>query len=60
VLADLYTSSLAKFSRNRSAARELLQVGEFPRVPGLDDAKLAAMTSVTRVILNLHELINRD
>jgi hypothetical protein len=64
VLSDLYASSLAKFAGDRSAADRLLQVGESPLAPGfdkgLDRARLAAMTGVTRVMLNLHEMINRD
>jgi hypothetical protein len=60
IVSDLYFSSLAKFKQNGSAAKELIRVGEAPLASGLDTAKLAAMTSVTRVMLNLHEMISRD
>jgi hypothetical protein len=60
VLSDLYASSLARFTKDHVAANNLLHIGETPLNPRLDPVKLAAMTSVTRVMLNLHEMINRD
>jgi hypothetical protein len=37
----------------------LIKTGEAPVAKNVDAAELAAWTNVTRVILNLHETINR-
>jgi hypothetical protein len=60
VLLALYRKNLAQFQRNAKAARELLQVGDAPVAPSLPMARVAAMTTVTRAILNLHETITRN
>jgi Protein of unknown function (DUF1553)/Protein of unknown function (DUF1549)/Planctomycete cytochrome C len=59
VLARLYDKHLAQYRADGKAAAELLSVGQRPVPPRIDQAELAAWTSVARVILNLHETITR-
>jgi hypothetical protein len=49
-----------QYRSDPAAARELLGVGEAPIPPDFDIAELAAWTSVSRVLLNLHETITRN
>lgn len=60
VLLTLYRKNLAQFQRDAQAARALLKVGDAPISPDLPAAQVAAMTTVTRAILNLHETITRN
>lgn len=60
ILSKLYQKSLAEFLRNPEAARELASVGDAPTEKKMNSAKLAAMVTVTRAILNLHETITRN
>jgi hypothetical protein len=55
----LYKKHLAEYTVDEAAAVKLLQVGELPKPTDVGSAELAAWTSVTRVILNLHETIVR-
>ncbi len=59
VLRTLHQTQLASFRRNRTAADDLLRVGESPRQTRLDAADLAAWTMVASTILNLDETITR-
>ena len=59
-LTALYRKSLARFQADPAAARKLLQVGEAPRLPGAPPANIAALTTVARAILNMHETITRN
>lgn len=59
LLADLWRREVTRFRADPPAAAALASVGESPRPRGLDVAELAAWTSVTRAILNLHETITR-
>ena len=59
-LAGLYAKSLSQFQRSPADARELIHEGEAPVPPGLKDAEFAAMTTVARAILNMHETITRN
>ena len=59
ILVELYTKELARFRRSPADAKALANVGEAPRIAG-NDADLAATVSVTRAILNLHEVITRN
>jgi hypothetical protein len=59
-LLDLHRQNLAQFAADSAAASKLLEVGEAPLLPGANPAELAAMTTVTRAILNLHETITRN
>jgi hypothetical protein len=60
ILANLYMKSLEDFRADPQRATELLQVGEAPVARDLRPADLAAMTMVTRAIVNLHETITRN
>ncbi|MEO6726373.1 MAG: PSD1 and planctomycete cytochrome C domain-containing protein [Blastocatellia bacterium] len=60
VLFDLHKKSLLRFQRDLPGARELTSIGNAPVANELNAAKLAAMTAVTRAILNLHETITRN
>jgi hypothetical protein len=59
-LTALHDKSLAAFRNNLDAAGNLIRTGEYPVPSDLAPASLAAMTTVTRVVLNLHELITRN
>ena len=48
------------YGEDLEAAKQFLGVGMRPIPEGLDHAELAAWTSVTRIILNLHETITRN
>jgi hypothetical protein len=60
ILSGLYERNLKRFAAAPATARELLSTGEAPRPSDVNQASLAAMTTVTRAILNLHELITRN
>jgi hypothetical protein len=59
-LSELYAKGLAQFQRSPADARQLVHEGESPVPAGLKDAELAAMTTVARAILNMHETITRN
>jgi len=59
-LAELHAKSLARFKANAANAAQFVHIGEKPVASGIAPAELAAMTTVTRVMLNLHEVITRD
>lgn len=59
-LTTLHANSVARFEQSPDEARRLITAGEY-RVPSdIAPVRLAAMTTVTRVVLNLHELITRN
>ncbi len=59
ILADLYEKHLAQFAGDPASAASFLKVGEKPAPEGLDPVQLAAWSSVSRTILNTHEMIYR-
>jgi len=59
-LRDVYHNAALHFETDRKGAAGLLAIGEAPVPAGMKTQDLAAMTSVARVILNLHEAITRD
>lgn len=59
ILAAIYEKHLQQYAEDPDAAKALLTVGEFAAPEGVDPATLAAWTSVSRVLLNLHETITR-
>ena len=59
VLSALAAQHLADYRKDEKAAQELLNVGLKPAPKDLNAAELAAWTSVSRVLLNLHETITR-
>ncbi len=60
VLMDLYKARSREFEQNPAAAREFLNTGlsSFPADSAVSTH--AALTAVTRTLLNLHETITRD
>ncbi|HVY91132.1 MAG TPA: DUF1553 domain-containing protein, partial [Bryobacteraceae bacterium] len=59
-LRDVYHSAALHFETDRKGAAGLLAIGEAPVPAEMKTEDLATMTSVARVILNLHEAITRD
>jgi hypothetical protein len=59
-LSELHEKSLARFKADPASAVRFVQIGEKPVASGGAPAALAAMATVTRVMLNLHEMITRD
>jgi hypothetical protein len=60
VLIELHRKSLLSFGRNPASAGEFANIGDATVAKELNAAKLAAMATVTRAILNLHETITRN
>ncbi len=60
ILLDLHRQSLAAFTADPAGARALIAIGDTPRPARPAPLRLAAMTAVTRALLNLHETITRD
>ncbi len=60
ILERLLQKHQRQYQDDPAGARDLLGIGETPAPPQLDPAELAAWTSVTRVILNLHETMTRN
>jgi hypothetical protein len=60
ILEGLHGRSLERFRSAPGEAARLLAVGDAPPPDGGDRAELAALTAVTRAVLNLHETITRN
>jgi len=60
ILGGLYERNLKRFAGAPAAAREFMSKGEAPLPPDRNLAPFAAMATVTRAVLNLHELITRN
>ena len=60
VIRRRFHRSLEIFRIDSSAARELVHVGEFSVNENLDVSELAAFTTVTSLILNLDEVVNKE
>ena len=58
-LLEFLATQRSYYVANESEARKLLQVGRQPPAADLPPAEYAAWTSLTRVVLNLHETITR-
>lgn len=59
VLTHRYESSLLAFQNDPASASQLLHVGEFPLDEKVNVQELAALTTVTSLILNLDEVVNQ-
>ena len=59
ILMAIHAEAWARFRADAEAARKLLAVGESPSDPALNDAELAAWTTVASTILNLDETITK-
>jgi hypothetical protein len=60
LLEKLYEDHHKQYEADPKAAEALLAVGQRPLPRDLNLAEVAAWTSVTRVLLNLHETITRN
>jgi len=60
ILHGLYDRNLKRFTGEPNSAREFLAVGEAPLDQAENPARLAALATVTRAVLNLHEIITRN
>jgi hypothetical protein len=60
VLSGLYERSLKRFTADPDSARGFVSTGEAPPPDARRPAMIAAMATVTRAVLNLHELITRN
>ncbi len=60
ILTALLEQATNEYQDNSKAASELLSVGAKPAPEDLDQVELAAWTTITRTILNLHEAITRN
>jgi hypothetical protein len=59
-LREFYQREMQRYRNDPAAAQEFLAIGQSPVAVEEDSAEMAAMTSVTRVILNLHETVTRN
>lgn len=59
ILAKLYDKHLVEYKNDDTAAEQFLNTGAFPRPSDANVEQLAALTSVARVVMNLHETITR-
>ena len=59
-LEQLYESDYQRFANAPDQARRLLEFGQSPVSDQLRPVEVAAWTSVTRTLLNLHETITRN
>ncbi len=60
ILTDLHAKNLARFKADPLAARQFLTIGDAPLSPRFKPEDVAAATTITRAILNLHETITRN
>jgi len=60
VLKQLWTQQEQRYRTDLKNANLLLSVGDMPVPKALDSVQLAAWTTVSRAILNLHETITRN
>lgn len=60
ILNQLFEQHQATYRADVESATKLISVGQYRRPEDLDVAELAAMTSVARTLLNLHETITRN
>jgi hypothetical protein len=60
ILANLHERSLTRFRQSPNDAREFTSIGESAVAAKLKPVDLAAMTTVARAILNMHETITRN
>jgi Protein of unknown function (DUF1553) len=59
-LAALLDKHHREFAAEQESAERFLTIGDLKSPAGLDPAELAAWTSVSRVLLNLHETVTRN
>ena len=60
ILHSRYLRNLEFYREQPAAAAELVRVGEFPFDREVDEAELAALTTVASLLLNLDEVITKE
>jgi hypothetical protein len=60
VLLGIHDRELEKFRKDPAAAKKLLSVGESPHNEKVDQAELAAWTTVASTLLNMDEVITKN
>ena len=60
ILHGLYDRNLKRFAAQPDSARGFLTTGEAPLGQVQNPEKLAALATVARAVLNLHEIITRN
>ncbi len=60
ILVQSFERSLQRFSDDPNLASQFVNVGESINAKDLDETRLAALTAVTSVILNLDETITKE
>jgi hypothetical protein len=60
ILTALLEKHLNQYQTDGEAAKKLISTGDAPVAADLNAAELAAWTSVTRAVFNLHETITRN
>jgi Protein of unknown function (DUF1553) len=60
VLSELLAKARKEYLGNPEQAKQLLSVGALPSKESIQPEELAAWTSVTRAVLNLHETVTRN
>lgn len=59
LLRRLYEEHKRQYAADAEAAKQFLSIGLYPTPQDIDTSDLAALTSVARTVLNLHENITR-
>jgi hypothetical protein len=59
-LTGLLDKHQREFAVDKESAQSFLAVGDLKSPAALDPAELAAWTSASRVLLNLHETVTRN
>jgi len=59
VLLKTYRQRLARYQQDPAGAKSMISIGDSPRDDSINEAELAAWTSVMSVILNLDETITK-
>lgn len=60
ILVKLYRDNLQRFTTSPADAKKFVSVGDAPVPEHAKISQLAAVESVTRAVLNLHETITRN
>ena len=60
ILSRVFEEKIAIFSKKPELVKSQLSVGEYKHEPGLNEVKLAALTTVCQTMLNLSETITRN
>lgn len=60
ILRGLLENDLQRFQESPDSARQFVSIGLSEPNAALDPAELAAWTSITRAVLNMHEMVTRN